>query len=328
MPAKRVSKLPASNLVPREDWDFSEVPDSEIVGCCYWEYARESATIRFIAHAHQLRVLYARISSELPKDERLVNHLYVEEELDELSHEAGFDLDSHAERYWATVCPFLPICDLVLRHVTESALPWQELPPDSRAKFALLPSETSQLHGLQPSLLRELEMLWDAHRAPFEEVRGLNLTESDDREDEALYTAGGPVTLPSEGNAPPGQFTAAFTVDFENFADSEIEADFALWLRQHRPKAWEKPRRILPMQKQKGRKETEYSVALRRLGLMRLLHHCTVPGFEKEFPDAWESYKGTRNRFGRELDASRKFFQRLFPFLPESEEPISWERQR
>ncbi len=30
----------------REDWDFSEVPAGELVGCCYWEYARESAFIR------------------------------------------------------------------------------------------------------------------------------------------------------------------------------------------------------------------------------------------------------------------------------------------
>jgi hypothetical protein len=29
-----------------EDWDFSELPDSELVGCCYWEYARESDFIR------------------------------------------------------------------------------------------------------------------------------------------------------------------------------------------------------------------------------------------------------------------------------------------
>jgi hypothetical protein len=28
------------------DWNFDAVPDAELVACCYWEYARESAFIR------------------------------------------------------------------------------------------------------------------------------------------------------------------------------------------------------------------------------------------------------------------------------------------
>jgi len=28
------------------DWNFAAVPDAELVACCYWEYARESAFIR------------------------------------------------------------------------------------------------------------------------------------------------------------------------------------------------------------------------------------------------------------------------------------------
>src|SRR2546422_750019 len=31
---------------PRHEWDFDAVPDSELVACCYWEYARESKFIR------------------------------------------------------------------------------------------------------------------------------------------------------------------------------------------------------------------------------------------------------------------------------------------
>jgi hypothetical protein len=30
----------------QKEWDFSEVPDEELIACCYWEYARESAFIR------------------------------------------------------------------------------------------------------------------------------------------------------------------------------------------------------------------------------------------------------------------------------------------
>ena len=43
---KRPSSEEAVESLKREDWDFSTVPDSELAGCCYWEYARESAFIR------------------------------------------------------------------------------------------------------------------------------------------------------------------------------------------------------------------------------------------------------------------------------------------
>jgi len=33
----------------RYDWDFDNVPDNELVACCYWEYARESSSVRDIA---------------------------------------------------------------------------------------------------------------------------------------------------------------------------------------------------------------------------------------------------------------------------------------
>src|SRR5216684_7591220 len=32
--------------LPELDWNFDNVPDGELVACCYWEYARESAFIR------------------------------------------------------------------------------------------------------------------------------------------------------------------------------------------------------------------------------------------------------------------------------------------
>ena len=321
MTAKNISKPPARSRVPREEWDFFEVPGGEMIACCYWEYARESATIQFLALRHQLQAYAVRSWLAIPRAERLATPWITKEELDDLSQEAGFDWDAHLERYWATVCPFLPICDLVLRRVTVYASPWQELPPELRAKFALLPSETSQLHGLQPSLLRELEMLWDKNRAPLEEVRGLKLPESDEREAEVLYTASGPAVLPSEGKAPPGQVAAAFSVDFENFTDSEIQSEFARWLKQHRPPEWEKPRRILPLQKQKGRKAVEYRVALERLGLMRLLQKYTIPELKHQLPAAWEKYRGKEHRVQRELQASLSFFNRLFPFLPATETP-------
>ena len=48
--AKQLS--PAAPLAPdlsvddSQNWKFDDVDESELVACCYWEYARESASIR------------------------------------------------------------------------------------------------------------------------------------------------------------------------------------------------------------------------------------------------------------------------------------------
>jgi hypothetical protein len=35
-----------SDNLSSDNWNFDKVPDNELVACCYWEYARESAFIR------------------------------------------------------------------------------------------------------------------------------------------------------------------------------------------------------------------------------------------------------------------------------------------
>src|SRR5713101_7067448 len=40
-----MKKKPHKSL-PRVEWDFCAVRDDELLACCYWEYARESARIR------------------------------------------------------------------------------------------------------------------------------------------------------------------------------------------------------------------------------------------------------------------------------------------
>ena len=29
-------------ILSKEEWNFDDVPDNELVACCYWEYARVS----------------------------------------------------------------------------------------------------------------------------------------------------------------------------------------------------------------------------------------------------------------------------------------------
>ena len=53
MKAKRTPVEGVSGPLEPEDWDFSEVPNQELMSCCYWEYARESDFIRDTLRSYQ-----------------------------------------------------------------------------------------------------------------------------------------------------------------------------------------------------------------------------------------------------------------------------------
>ena len=56
---------------------------------------------------------------------------------------------------------------------------------------------------------------------------------------------------------------------------------------------------------------------------MRLLHRLTPNEIRHELPRAWDKYKQKQDVFRREIREACKFFQRLFPFLPQNERPNS-----
>jgi len=41
-----MSQLHSSEILDWHEWNFDAVPDDELIACCYWEFARESAFIR------------------------------------------------------------------------------------------------------------------------------------------------------------------------------------------------------------------------------------------------------------------------------------------
>src|SRR5260370_42276359 len=43
---KKKSEADEKPLIAERDWNFDNVPDKELMACCYWEHARESAFIR------------------------------------------------------------------------------------------------------------------------------------------------------------------------------------------------------------------------------------------------------------------------------------------
>jgi hypothetical protein len=176
----------------------------------------------------------------------------------------------------------------------------------------------------------ELERLWNGNRAELDQAA--SQPAYDDSEDAALYAESAPVMQTPENPAePPGKMTVAFTVDFTRFTDAEICQEMKHWLEANRPPQWKTPKRVFPVSRQRGRKrsgkQTEYRTALNRLGLMRLLHWLTPNEMRRDFPKAWRKYGPKHADFRREVRGASKFFQKLFPFLPEKERPQSEPRK-
>lgn len=114
------------------------------------------------------------------------------------------------------------------------------------------------------------------------------------------------------------------------FTNDEIANYFRRWVKHNRP-------REIPVPSNKGRKPGDVRAQLTRLAVMRLLSrfklfHILNPRHDARFM-IWE----TKQFAGRKwLDATkwndarreaRQVFRRLFPFLPSTEKPLSWERR-
>ena len=63
-----------SDVLSNDNWNFDGVPDNELVACCYWEYARESAFIRDLRKRSLecWKPLYSKCGGlSLPEEQRL-----------------------------------------------------------------------------------------------------------------------------------------------------------------------------------------------------------------------------------------------------------------
>lgn len=311
-----------------EEWNFSSVPDSEIIACCVWEYARESDTIRLHADLHWCHVRDIWYRKEYAKDAALqAQHDEDEKRILACAKRGGFDYDTLSDQLWKTDFPLIPIYDSVLDLVRDGALPWQRLPQEARQALSDQAQKKGHLMPIELATVGELEKLWNKNSVQLTEIRSQERPVNDDGEDAALWDGTFVVeTFPTEEGFLKGRYAAAFAIDFSRFTDLEILEGFTTWLRENRPAYWKRPSRISPGARKKGRKLVEYRVALERLGLMRLLHWHTPQEVRKELPVAWRLISAKERSFRREVREGANFFRKLFPFLPREERPTSEER--
>ena len=308
-PRKKVSS--AANELAEFEWNFHSVPDNELVACCYWEYARESAFIRDVRRRYS--------DSELDEHHGEKAWRFVgqdAERIESIGYEAevfmrGFSYDEWRRNYPPLTRSF--------------PAPWQCLEPEERKERARIRNEIEVLQ-LRPikhdgtettaeGLLVRAKGIVQEYRAACDKAHRENPGVSEHvLRQKGIY----PSYVPSaSGLWEDGTESTIVSIDWRHFTNDEIANEFRKWIRDARPKQVHVP-------SGQGRKLISHRVNLERLGILRLLHRYSLIHLRKRLPAAWNLYKATNRRWLRDAEKACACFHELFPFLPKKELPLSW----
>jgi hypothetical protein len=301
-------------VLTRNEWDFDNVPESELVACCYWEYARESAFIR-------------NVSQRCLQNWRAGGH---------------WDLRLHADLQKAQSIGYPS--DVILRGIfiapndpnridkpdaapiaNNFPQPWRELTASERVFRSRIRSDRTEIPQLPferaywteaSEIAKYAESRANEIFSAFDEVRRANPEASE-------------VTLIEQGKLQPfpgitpsliwesGKEFTVVAIDWGSFTKDEIVNYFRRWVKASRPRDIRGPN-------QQGRKRISVRVKLERLAIMRLLHRCTVAELRSVCPDAWKRYNTPNRRWRKDVEKAHAHFREFFPFLGKNEFPRSW----
>jgi hypothetical protein len=305
--------------IPTVEWDFSDVPDNELVACCFWEYARES---EFICGLRQRCLENWRVGGH--RDQQLFDDL---EKLQNIGYPAevfmrGFFFEPNVE--YQDTDEKLPN----YRHPAAPSIsgsfprPWQTLSHNERVcrshirtdrdAIPLAPFKRGDWHDAG-DIAKWAEVRWREVFVPYEKVRRENPETSEVeliRSGKLKPFPGIPASLFYEGG---GEVTVV-TINWADFTNDEIASYFRRWAKANRPKH-------IPAPNGKGKKLNDWRVALNRLGTMRALHAYTFA--DHRFPKKLEE-RGEKHCYAARKLAFKKFCE-LFPFRPKGEKPINWQ---
>ena len=323
------------------DWNFDGVPDGELVACCYWEYARESAFIRDTLLEMRTDLLGSvKPDRLLEKSERpawcdkLSRIKSIGYRADVFVRGSGFEPGT----IWQSIDPRKPN----FRHpdappLLPGSFParWQSLSSvergqrsrigSGRSAFPLVPLERGDWREAG-DIARWAEASLHALQAAFEKSRRENPKASEVKAiaqdrlrpyrdiQPSLYGAGG-----SE--------VTVLTINWAQFTNEQIIGHFRKWVKANRPKQARNP-------DTRGHKPGDWRAKLTRLAVMRLLSQFSAFQIVRQdsFPAIWETNQFSGRKWGdftKWRDARReagKIFHTLFPFLPKDEKPSSWGR--
>jgi hypothetical protein len=309
-------------VIESEDWNFDAVPEPELVACCYWEYARESA---FICNLRERILKHWMPRFQKPR-------WWNEPEAEDIHRDTekvrsiGYPAESFACPPDGVLPDALPLKPGEVHRLTGSfPKPWQLLTKEEREYRAHTPPK-----GLVDFVQREpfdrglsLDAQAIVQDVAARQRRCQKANERARRENPklpegALKRLGkfqSPDMKPSVICAR-GLEQTVVQINWGLFSNEEIIQSFRKWVKANRPDD-------APFSDTKGRnKARDWRVALERLGMMRLLHQWSLRELPKAAPAAWNLY--AKREWYKERKRAGEMFHRLFPFLSKSERPLNW----
>ncbi|MBE0542277.1 MAG: hypothetical protein IH623_12900 [Verrucomicrobia bacterium] len=324
------------------DWNFDAVPEPELVACCYWEYARESAFIRekLLAYRKKWWCPGGELNDEIRK---LWDDV---ERIQSIGHAAAVFIRGccyEPGQLWQSEDRDKPN----YRHPHAPPLtgsfpaPWQSLSEAERKFRAHIRTDVEQF-GIVPikvshwawakEIARECQQATDGRHEQRRSWERRYLGR--DKKGNFFQKPNAPIP-PEFTELRPGirwgsKETLLVDIAWECFTNDEIATYFRKWLKRVRPRDVTKP-------DDKGHKPGDWRAHLTRLAVMRLLARFTplaiVDPRRDKCPAIWNTKQFSRPKW-RDVtkwhDARReagKLFHSLFPFLPKDEKPMSWERR-
>ncbi|MGB7747135.1 MAG: hypothetical protein WBN75_07600 [Verrucomicrobiia bacterium] len=311
------------------DWNFDAVPDSELVACCYWEYARESAFIRELRQRcwEHWQPLYLKGQWwNEPEDREIHKDL---QKVQSIGYPAEVFLRGIAcppDGVLPDAPPLKP--GEVYRTTGSFPKPWQLLTKEERTYRAYVPPrgivDCVQIVPFERALfldVKDIAETVETQRRLRDEANDRVRRENPKMTEETICRLGKlqyPDIRPTVIYAS-GTEKTVVEINWGVFTNEEIIQAFRKWVKANRPQDIRVPNR-------KGRnKARDWRVALERLGMMRLLHRFRRREIEAKCPEAWKLY-GKREWY-KERKRAGEMFHRLFPFLAKSERPLGWQTQ-
>ncbi len=283
---KKKLKADEMLLVAKLDWNFDNVPDDELLACCYWEYARESARIRafcsptdsdfFPAPEMYLEIRRPDGSAFMKARRSLINPARMR---------FAENLRTYA----------LPV-RLTLQRVRTTSDPlekaWLKLSPSLRLEV---------VQELQPYFAEKPALTY----LPFNrcsDMRDIGLAGENYR--------------CAKLNMETGIEWFRAEIDWGDFTDKQIVAAFRTWVSENRPQG-------LGRGNEKGKRKRKGLLSqLAWLGMMRLMNAYPYTSMATCCSEAAIFYGKTN--WPRARKKAGRIFRELFFFLPKSDKPIHW----
>lgn len=305
----------ARSALRKHEWSFAEVPQNELLACCYWEYARESASI--CGAIQNRKDVDAGKASREPR------------EIAELGLARLNSIGTAAELVFHAKFP----------------KPWQSLPESERTKLASrfkpefssakIPAFqvindlgiTGELHNrakqIQKALVAINQRLW--------EIDAVDPSETGEKESSELREKRANLSASPIVHGEGGVDSFVAQINWRAFTDKEIAITFKRWISRNRPVPVEsQPKGLRGVTGGRGHDPDEWRASLERLGIMRLMHSFSPSDLADEVQSALPAESADREKYSskagnkKERQKALNDFYQLFPSL-DNEKPKSWE---